>query len=280
MTPPAPGPGAELGGVRGGAAVEGDRVQRSGEDERKLRAARSTHKDTTRTAKRSVKKLRATRDAAARAAGELERQTEHLEAVQDNLDNMRNDVDRSRSALKYLMLFCVCFKPPPAPDVPAPAPPRPEYVVEPVHLQVGREAAGKSSLAGGGGGGGDGGRSGGGGSGGGSRVWGNASKEWLPDVGEARVLKLAEGDAELNAETKKQDTYLDEMSGILGEIQEIGYEVQSTIVKQNAMIDDIQNESDSLRGDLHDITHNSKVMRKVKVKMAVEKEKKTKKMKK
>lgn len=111
-------------------------------------------------------------------------------------------------------------------------------------------------------------------------MWGNASKEWLPDVGEARVLKLAEGDAELNAETKKQDTYLDEMSGILGEIQEIGYEVQSTIVKQNAMIDDIQNESDSLRGDLHDITHNSKVMRKVKVKMAVEKEKKTKKMKK
>ena len=252
--------------------MEGDRVQRSGEDERKLRAARSTHKDTTRAAKRSVKKLRATRDVAARAAGELERQTDHLEAVQDNLDNMRNDVDRSRSALKYLMLFCVCFKPLPPPDVPAPAPPRPEYGVEPVRLQVGKE--GESSVAGRGGGGGGG---GGGGSGRGSGVWGNASKERLPDVGEARVLKLAEGDAELNAETKKQDAYLDEMSGILGEIQEIGYEVHSTIVKQNAMIDDIQNESESLRGDLHDITHNSKVMRKVKVKMAAEKGKKTKK---
>ena len=95
-----------------------------------------------------------------------------------------------------------------------------------------------------------------------------------PDVGEARALKLAEGDSELNAETKKQDAYLDEMSDLLGEITEMGRDVQETIVKQNAMIQDIQNESESLREDLHDITQNSKVMRKVKVKMVAEKEKK------
>ena len=105
-------------------------------------------------------------------------------------------------------------------------------------------------------------------------MWGNASRERLPDVGEARTLKLAEGDSELNAETKKQDAYLDEMSDLLGEITEMGRDVQETIVKQNAMIQDIQNESESLREDLHDITQNSKVMRKVKVKTVAEKEKK------
>ena len=247
-TPKLPGAGAELGGARGEAAVEGDRVERSREDERKLKAARATHRETTRTAKRSVKKLRATRDAAARAAGELEHQTEHLESVQGNMDRMREDVHRSRSALKYLMVFCVCFKPPPPPDEPPPARPRPEYIVD--RPKEVKEAAG------------------------GSGVWGNASRERLPDVGEARALKLAEGDSELNAETKKQDAYLDEMSDLLGEITEMGRDVQETIVKQNAMIQDIQNESESLREDLHDITQNSKVMRKVKVKMVAEKEKK------
>ena len=64
------------------------------------------------------------------------------------------------------------------------------------------------------------------------------------------------------------------MSDLLGEITEMGRDVQETIVKQNAMIQDIQNESESLREDLHDITQNSKVMRKVKVKMVAEKEKK------
>ena len=105
-------------------------------------------------------------------------------------------------------------------------------------------------------------------------MWGNASRERLPDVGEARALKLAEGDSELNAETKKQDAYLDEMSDLLGEITEMGRDVQETILKQNAMIEDIQHESESLREDLHDITQNSKVMKKVKVKMVAEKEKK------
>ncbi len=65
------------------------------------------------------------------------------------------------------------------------------------------------------------------------------------------------------------------MSDLLGEITEMGRDVQETILKQNAMIEDIQQESESLREDLHDITQNSRVMRKVKVKMVSEKEKKS-----
>merc|ERR1719420_429203 len=162
---------------------------------------------------------------------------------------MREDVHRSRSALKYLMVFCVCFKPPP----PGRAPPR----ASPARIHC---------------------RSAEGGQGGGGRERGVGQRLEGAAPGRRRGASSQAGGGGLGTERRDEETGRlpgrDERP--LGRVTEMARDVQETIVKQNAMIQDIQNESESLREDLHDITQNSKVMRKVKVKMVAEKEKKKK----